>query len=84
MGCRQGAPSHDQAAIRRLSEGPQSAFDLGGVAQVDRNYFNPGRWGHRLDCGPLTDTSADGGIANNGHSRYGRRDLLEQFQPFRA
>jgi hypothetical protein len=48
------------------------------------NYFNPGRWRHSLDCRPLTDTSADGGIANHSHSCYGRRDLLKKFQPFRA
>jgi hypothetical protein len=34
MGCYQGAPSHDQVAIRRLSEGLHGALDLGGVAHV--------------------------------------------------
>src|SRR5215471_12236064 len=84
MGRRQSTPGYDQTAIRRPSEGHKSALNLGGVAQVDRNHLNPERWCHSLGSGPLTDPSADGGVANNGYSCHGRYDLFKQFQPFRA
>ena len=60
------------------------AFDLAGIAHVDRAHLHPERRRHGLDDGELADPRGYGGIPKDRYSRHARRDLLEQFQPFPA
>ena len=84
MNERQPACRHDQAAAGGAREGRNCAFDLGGVAHVDRANLHPERGCRGLDSAPLARTGRLGGIPKDRRSRHARRDLLEQVQPFRA
>jgi hypothetical protein len=84
MNLRQRASRQDQAAIRRACEGRDGALDLAGIAYVDWAHLHPKRRRQSLDCGELARSGGQGGIAKDGHSRQARRNLFEQFQPFRA
>ena len=44
--------------------------------------LHPERRRYRLDHGKLADPGGYGGIPKHRRPRHGRRDLLEQFQPF--
>ena len=61
-----------------------AALDLPGVSQIDRARLHRKRRRHRLDRAVLARADGQRGIAQHAHSRYGRCDLLQQFQPFRA
>jgi hypothetical protein len=79
-----GARCHDQAAVRQAREGRDGTFDLGSVARSERPHLHAERLRGGLDGTKLTDSGRIGGISEDSHSRYARRDLLEEFQPFPA
>src|SRR6516165_4597029 len=82
---RRRARRHDQAAIRGTREGRDGALDLAGVvAYVDRAYIHADRWRHGLDDGELADPGRYRGISKDRRPRHARRNLLEQFDPFRT
>src|SRR6516164_9452829 len=82
---RRRARRHDQAAIRGPSEGRDGAFDLAGVvAYVDRAYIHADRRRDGLDDGELADPGRYRGISKDRRPRHARRNLLEQFDPFRT
>src|SRR6266700_4110862 len=78
----QRARRHNQAAIRRARECRDGALDLAGVAYVDRADLHPDRRRHGLDYGELADPRDYSRITKDRRSRYTRRDLFKQFQPF--
>ena len=80
----QRARGHDQARVRILCKGCEGALDFSGITNVDRAYHYPDRWRDRLQGAELTNPGGYGGITNDCHSRHGRSDLLQQFQPFHA
>jgi hypothetical protein len=61
-----------------------AALDLTRIVKVSRAQLHTERWRHRLDRAPLARPGGDGGIAQDCNPRHGGRNLLEQFQPFRA
>src|SRR5262249_58526234 len=61
MNRRQRTRSHDQAAIRRAREGRDGAFDLDGVAHVDRAHLDPKGRRHGLDYAELAGPGGYGG-----------------------
>ncbi len=84
MNDRYRARHHDQAAIRLAREGRDGGLDLARVADVDRAQFHPHRRRHGLDSAQLADLEGVGRIPEDRSPRHARRDLFEQFQPFRA
>src|SRR4051812_30767353 len=80
----QRARRHDQAAVGCMREGSDRALDLARVAHVDCAQLYPERRRNRLDGAELARPSGDGGIPKNRCPRHARRDLFEQFHPFRA
>ena len=84
MNERQRAACHDQAAIAGTRKGRDAALDLRRVAHVDRAHLHPERRRRGTDRAPLADPGGYCGIPKDRNSRYARRDLLEQLQPFRA
>src|SRR5262245_12423266 len=84
MNRRRGAPRHDQPSVRGAREGREASLNLGRVADVNRAKLHAERRRHRLYGGPLADPARDAGIAKDCRTRHARRDLLEQFQPFRT
>src|SRR5215471_6102566 len=81
---RQRTRRHNQAAITRTRERRDAPLDLAGVAEVERAYVHANRPRHGLDDGELADAGDCRGIAKDCRSRYTRRNLFEQFQPFCA
>jgi hypothetical protein len=53
MTLRYRAGRDDQAAIRGAREGREGAFDLAGIAHVDRGQLDAERRCHGLDCAEL-------------------------------
>jgi hypothetical protein len=53
MKLRQPAPRHDQTAIFGARERRDGAFDLAGVAHIDRAHVHPKRRRRGLDGGDL-------------------------------
>src|SRR5262245_46112527 len=78
------APRHDQTSVRRAHEGRKGALSLICVAHVDWVYFHVERRRQGPDDAELADSGGVRGISKDCHSRYTRRDLLQQFQPFSA
>src|SRR5439155_18905702 len=77
MTLRQLASRQDQTGIRRAREGRDGALDLGRIADVDRDDLHPERRRHGLDDAELGGSGRYGGVSENCHWRYTRRDLLE-------
>ena len=69
--------------MAELGEGGDSALDLAGVANADWAHLDPERLRRSLDGAELSDPGGIVGIAEHGRARHARRDLLEQFEPFR-
>src|SRR5262245_13290863 len=84
MNVCQPARSHNQSAIPGPRECCNSALDLAGIADIDRTYLHPERRRCGLDHGKLSDAFRYRGIAKDSRSRYLRRNLPEQLQPFCA
>jgi hypothetical protein len=59
------------------------ALDRVGIGWTDHAQLDPDR-SHRLDCGKLANSGSNSRITQNRRSRHAWRDLLEQFEPFRA
>ena len=53
-------------------------------ANVDRAHVYSERGRYGLDSGKLADPTVIAGSRMTASSRHARRNLLEQFQPFRA
>src|SRR6516164_6335656 len=60
------------------------AFDLFGIAGIDRADLHLEQWCHGLDDGKIVGSRALTGLPKDRHSHHIWRDPLEQFQPFRA
>jgi hypothetical protein len=60
----------------------QCTLDLFGIAHIDGDNLHSQRRRRGLDGGPLTDSSGDSRVADDGRSRYSGCDLLEQLKPF--
>src|SRR4051812_20542399 len=84
MNGRQCASRHDQAAIRYACKCRYVAFDVTGVAHVDRSYLDPKRRRHGLDGAELANPNGYGGVPDDCYPLYSRHDLPEQLQPFPA
>src|SRR5262249_46411599 len=78
------ASRHDQAAIRRARKFRDGAFDLTGIAHVDRAPLSPKEWSHGLDGAELSAPRSYAGIAKNRRARRVGCDLPEQFRPLPA
>src|SRR5262245_55252298 len=75
---------HDQAAIRGARELRDRAFDLTGVAHVDRAHLHTQERSHGLDGAELSTPRSYTRIAKNCRTRRAGRDLLEQLKPLPA
>src|SRR5215831_13264484 len=82
MKCSSRAAGHDQAAIRIPSERRDGTFDLARIPYVDRAQVHAKRWRDGLDRTELAGSGRNGRIAQDRRSRYARRNVLEQLQPF--
>jgi hypothetical protein len=65
-------------------EGRDGALNLGQLAHVDWAHLDPERRRHGLDGCELRRSGGQRGVAKDPRTRHARRDLFEQFQPFRA
>src|SRR5262245_63223009 len=74
----------DQSRIRSACESGDRTFDLGRIAHAHGLDLNSERLRHRLDRAKLPEAALCRCIANDCHTRDGRRDLLHEFQPFGA
>jgi hypothetical protein len=81
---RPGAADHDHAAVRDVRESREGALDLARIAHIDGAQLHAKRGRERLDRAKLGQTWRDGSVTKDRRSRYARRDLLEQLQPFPA
>src|SRR5262245_30490386 len=81
---RQRASGHDKPAVWAPREGCDRTLNLARVGHVDGADLHRGGGRHGLNGGPHAKPGGDGGIANDGRSRYVWRDLLEHFKPFGA
>src|SRR5262249_58565888 len=70
--------------VCRAREGSDRSLHLSSIPNTDGIDLYPKRWRHGLDDTELTNSSGDGGIPEDYHTRNGRRDVLEQLQPFRT
>ena len=70
MNQRRRAPCHNQATIGRAREGSDRAFDLAGVAHVDRAHLYPQRLRGALDGAELSDPGRIGGIPKDPDPLY--------------
>src|SRR5262245_41603715 len=82
MNLCQPAPGNNQAAVRRVRKGAYIAFDLAWVMHVDRCYLYSNRRCYRLNRAELANPNCQCSIPKDCRSRYVRRNLLEQLQPF--
>src|SRR5262249_23346953 len=78
------ARRHNETRIPRLGKIGRSAFDLVGVAHVDGADLYPQRLRQCLNSAELADRRWSRRIANDGHSRQLRHNLLEALQPLSA
>src|SRR5262249_2069737 len=76
--------SHDKTAIGSPREGGYSTLDLTSIAYVQGRHLYPERRRRGLDGTPLADARRYRGIAEHPCACHSRRDLFQQFQPFRA
>ena len=84
MRCRQATRRHYQAAVRGARERREATLDLIGVVKVDQAHVYSDGGSHRLNNRELTDTGRYSGVPQHRNARHARRNLLKQFQPFRA
>src|SRR5262245_14040780 len=81
---RQAARRDNKTTIGRARECRNVPRNLVGVAHTDRVYLYPKRGCHSLDDGKLSGSGALSGVSKHRRSRYVRRNLLKQLQPFPA
>ena len=72
------------SAVRLARKGINGAFDLGGIAHSSGINVHPQGSRRSLHHWQISGRCWIGGIVYHGHTSDVRRDLLEQFQPFRA
>src|SRR6516225_6998558 len=75
---------HDQAGIWRAGEIRDGAFDVAGIANINRAHVDPKRRCSSPDGAELSDASRIGGIPDDRSPSNAGRNLLEQFYPFSA
>ena len=73
---------NDMRTHRSLDK--DGAFDLTGIAHVDRAHLHPQEWSHGLDGAELSAPRSYAGIAKNRRARRVGCDLPEQFRPLPA
>jgi hypothetical protein len=65
---------HDQATIRGVREGRDSALDLARIAHVDRSQLHPESRRGALDCAQLAAPRGYGGVPKDRRSCHARRN----------
>src|SRR5215475_13509957 len=74
----------DQPAIRSACKIGHGALDVFAILPTERAHLHLKQPRSGLDRTELADTRSRRGFSNDSDTRHIRRNLLEQFEPFRA